>query len=226
MEIPVERDYNQVLISLATKSEETEEEVPSVISVMTEQDITRWGCRDLSDILRLVPGFEFGIDVQALYGVGFRGIWAHEGKVLVMINGLTVNCFGFGNGNYFGTIPASMIEKVEIIRGPGSSLYGAFAEIAVVNIITKSKESLVTSNLGVIGKDFTYGGNVSLSVEKSKDIKLSAQIGTNYTPLSNRYFKDFFEGGFQMGSESSWRRWHHLVLQGQFKRLSFSYNRN
>ena len=219
-------DFNAVSVSLATKSETPVEETPSVISVVTDKDIARWGSRDLADVLRIVQGFEFGIDVQALYGLGFRGIWGHEGKVLLMVDGTPINCFGFGNTNFFGTIPAAMIERLEIIRGPGSSLYGGFAEIAVINVITKEKGIQLQSFVGLIGKDLTYGGNLSVSLKESPDVKVSLQLGTMTTPLSNRAYKDFYGGEFEMSSQSSWRRWHHIALKAQYKKFSATYHRN
>ncbi|MCS6820938.1 MAG: TonB-dependent receptor plug domain-containing protein [Microscillaceae bacterium] len=223
---PVNKDYNAVSITLATKSQTALEETPAIISVITERDIAYWGFRDLADILRTVQGFEFGIDVFSLYGLSLRGMWIHEGKVLMMINGTAINCFGYGNGNFIGTIPASMIERVEIIRGPGSALYGGFAEVAVINVITKSQQNQIQSYAGIIGKDFSYGGNVSLNVRKNNEMYLSAQIGAQFTPTSNRTYIDFWGGYFPMGAESSWRRWRHTIIEGRYKNFRVSYNHN
>jgi len=65
--------------------------------VFNRTDIEAYGARDLADILRYVPGFELGVDVLSLVGTSFRGIWAYEGKILLMINGLTVNDYAYGN---------------------------------------------------------------------------------------------------------------------------------
>lgn len=225
MKIGVKENYNAVSSSLATRSERTVEETPSVMSVISQKEIEAWGCRDLADILRLVPGFEFGVDVNSLYGFGFRGIWAYEGKALIMINGLMVNCLTYGNSNFFGTYPAAMIEKVEIIRGPGSALYGGFAEVAVINVLTKKRETSVQSHVGVIGKDLAYGGNISLGIQKDATTSLSVQVGSQFSPMSNRTYEDVNGNSFEMGAESSWRKWQHVIVQAQFKKLSVSYNR-
>src|SRR5688500_648646 len=69
----------------------TTRETPSIISLITAEEIRNSGARDLTDILRLVPGFEIGQDLQFVLGLGLRGSWANEGKVLVMMDGQQFN---------------------------------------------------------------------------------------------------------------------------------------
>lgn len=217
-------------IVIASKVPQTAEQAPSIVSVISRQEIELFGARDIADVLRLIPGFEFGVDVQGLYGLGFRGIWAHEGKALIMIDGMSINCFGFGNGNYFGTVPVSMIERVEVIRGPGSATYGGFAEVAVVNIITSKGESLqgaqIKSSVGSIGGQPTYNANVSVGVTAGEDMKVAAHVGYQGTSLSARKFVDFSGGTLQMGADNSWKQWTHIIVTASLKGLEMSYNRN
>src|SRR5688500_12320505 len=72
-------------VSVASKSELTVRESPGIISVITEQEIKNSGARDLIDVLSLIPGVQFGGDVQGVAGMGIRGNWAYEGKVLVLL---------------------------------------------------------------------------------------------------------------------------------------------
>jgi outer membrane cobalamin receptor len=220
-------------LSIAGRFSQTEEQAPSVVSVITKAEIKLWGARDVADILRLIQGFEFGIDVQSLFGLGFRGMWGHEGKILLMIDGKTVNCFGYGNTNFFGTYPASMIERIEIIRGPGSALYGGFAEVAVINIITPkgSQYNGIQTNIstGMLGNlspnGLTFNGNIGAGIKRN-DFELSIQAGYNYTPVSTQIYKDFTNQTLQLGNEFSWRQWQHLLAKLQYKTLSISYHRN
>ncbi len=223
--VGVQENLNEVSASLATKSEKSLPETPAVIAVMTSKEIEMWGCRDIADVLRLIPGFEFGIDVTSLVGLSFRGIWAHEGKVLMMINGLTVNCFGYGNSNFFGTYPAAMIEKIEIIRGPGSALYGTFAEVAVINIITKSTDSHFNFSGGMLGKSPLYDGNLRLSLEKDKNKKISFQAGLSNSTFSNSLYRDFFGNEMTFDRLNAWRKWYHITAEAQYNRFYFSYTR-
>ena len=77
----MEKIINQ-LIGVASKKALTSRDSPSIVSLITKDEIARSGARDLIDVLRLVPGFDFGVDVQGVVGLGIRGNWAYEGKVL------------------------------------------------------------------------------------------------------------------------------------------------
>jgi outer membrane receptor for ferrienterochelin and colicin len=117
-------------------------ETPGIISLITAEEIQNSGARDLIDVLRLVPGFEVMQDLQFVMGLGLRGSWANEGKVLVLLDGQQMNELLYQTvavGNHF---PVDAIERIEIIRGPGSATYGGSAEYGVINIITKAAESL------------------------------------------------------------------------------------
>ncbi len=219
-----------VEVSIANKRKQSLAEAPAIVTVITAREILQYGCRDIADVLRLIPGFEFGIDVQSLFGLGFRGVWAHEGKALMMVNNTAINCFGYGNNNYFGMLPAAMIERVEVIRGPGSTLYGGFAEVAVINVITKKGSNLrgveLSSQVGALStKELTKGGNLSVGIQKDL-LEMSFHVGTLSTPLSVRTYEDYAGNAYQMGKQTSWRRWSHVIAQGSYRKLNFSYNRN
>lgn len=114
-------------------------ETPGVMTVISHEDIIHSGARDLLDVLKLlVPGFEFGIDVEGVVGIGMRGIWAHEGKILLLIDGMECNEDLFSNTLYGNHYLVENIDRIEIVRGPGSAIYGGYAGLGVINIITKS----------------------------------------------------------------------------------------
>jgi outer membrane cobalamin receptor len=120
----------------------TTRETPGILSVITADDIQKMGARDIADILRTVPGFDIAQDVQFVTGVTFRGNWANEGKVLFMIDGHQINDLLYQTVPLLNNFPINGIEKIEIIRGPGSAIYGGSAEYAVVNITTKQASDL------------------------------------------------------------------------------------
>ena len=149
-ESELQKVLNQNLAVSSSKAL-TIRETPSIISLITAEEIRNSGARDLTDILRLVPGFEIGQDLQFVLGLGLRGSWANEGKVLVMLDGQQFNELlyqGVAVGNRF---PVDAIERIEIIRGPGSAVYGGSAEYGVINIITKAAESLKGINVYGVG---------------------------------------------------------------------------
>ena len=137
----LEFDLEQ-LVTTPSKVKFTQQESPGIVTVITDKDIQLQGANDLISVLKLVPGFSFHVDVSGVVGVGMRGIWGHEGKVLFMIDGQEMNELLFGNLALSGHYDVTQIKRIEVVRGPGSSVYGGFAELGVVNIITKSAEDV------------------------------------------------------------------------------------
>ncbi|HTE31715.1 MAG TPA: TonB-dependent receptor plug domain-containing protein [Chryseolinea sp.] len=117
-------------------------ETPGIISVITAEEIRNSGARDMVDVLRMVPGFDVLQDLQFVMGIGLRGSWANEGKVLVLMDGQPFNELLYQTVAIGNRFPVDAIERIEIIRGPGSAIYGGSAEYGVINIITKAAESL------------------------------------------------------------------------------------
>ncbi len=124
--------------SVATQVELPIRETPSIVSVFTEEDIARSGARDLRELLSFVPGIDFGTDVDNITGLGLRGLWGHEGKVLVLLDGNTLNETSYGTFSFSQHIFLGNIKRVEIIRGPGSAIYGGLAGLCVINITSKN----------------------------------------------------------------------------------------
>lgn len=136
LEISVEELLNMKM-TVSSKAAMTIREQPGIMSVITHEDIRKSGARDLMDVLRLVPGAFFGLDVNGVVGIGVRGLWAHEGKVLVLVDGQEMNDLDYFIFPYGGHLCPDQIERIEIVRGPGSSLYGGAAELGVINIVTR-----------------------------------------------------------------------------------------
>lgn len=113
-------------------------EAPGVVTVITREEMLAAGARDLVDVLRMLPGFFFGVDVEGAIGIGFRGLWGHEGKILLRIDGLEMNELDYDTIQLGNRYPVDQIARVEVIRGPGAIVYGGFAELAVVNVVTRA----------------------------------------------------------------------------------------
>lgn len=133
-----------VQVSTATKTSESMDEAPAVITVVTRDDIHRWGYRNVGEVLSHCVGF-FSVDDHILPNAGVRGmtggLGAESGVIKVMIDGRSV-AYRTTSGNWLGAelIPLESIQQIEIIRGPASALYGADAFLGVVNIITESPD--------------------------------------------------------------------------------------
>jgi outer membrane receptor for ferrienterochelin and colicins len=140
-------------------------EAPASVSFVTAEEIARNGYRTLADILRGVRGMYVTNDRNFSY-IGMRGFSKpgdYNSRILLLVNGHRVNDNVFGQaeiGAEFGIDPA-MFERVEIIRGPSSSLYGDSAFFAVVNVITRTGASLaggsVTMEAGTLGTHLARG---------------------------------------------------------------------
>lgn len=114
-------------------------------SVITADDIARNGASSLDEILQWVPGLYVARGQQADVSYVIRGINhnRYNPQVLMMYNGVAQISPYLGNrGDMQGTLPVDNIQRIEIIRGPGSALYGADAFSGVINIITKNAADL------------------------------------------------------------------------------------
>lgn len=170
---------------------------PSAISVITEEDILNSGARDLIDILRLIPGFDFGVDVLNMVGPSIRNNWAYEGGILLLIDGIEMNERRYGTIQLGHHYPIDHIQKIEIMRGPGSIVYGGFARLGVINIISKSaKKSPDFSIIARYGKMQKGQGHQSLhfyaahQFNSDTNINLTTKISKAYR--SDRLYQDSF----------------------------------
>lgn len=140
-ESELQKILNKSLTVSSSKALSTRE-TPGIVSVISAEEIQNSGARDLIDILRMVPGFDVAQDLQFVMGIGLRGNWANEGKVLVMMDGQPFNELLYQTVAVGNRFPVDAVEQIEIIRGPGSAIYGGSAEYGVINIKTKAAESL------------------------------------------------------------------------------------
>ena len=133
----------QVEISVASKSDEKLIDAPSTVTVFSSEEMERMGITHLEELLNFVPGYQATRDVAQGngYSVAARGIGSvTSGSHLFLVNGIRMNDLYTGNGLYVNRfISIEDIKQVEIIRGPGSALYGSNAFVGVVNIILKDK---------------------------------------------------------------------------------------
>ena len=214
------------LILAASKRPLTARESPGIVSLITDEEIRNSGARDLIDVLRLVPGIDFGVDVEGVVGIGTRGLWAHEGKMLLMVDGQEMNDLLFATNQFGNHFPIDQIKKIEVIRGPGSAIYGGYAEYGVINIITKS-----ASELNGLAFSGTYGQmenaygrrDISLSAGKTKkDFGFSLGFFAGTANRSDQPYKDIFGNSYNMAGNSNLDPMQ-LNLGINYKGLNFRY---
>ncbi|TNF09354.1 MAG: TonB-dependent receptor [Gammaproteobacteria bacterium] len=138
-------------ISIATGITQPIAKAPAVASVITRSDIEKIGARDIDEALETIPGLHVARDSTGYNPIyTFRGIYAaFNPQVLMLVNGIPITNLLNGDRNVvWGGMPVNAVERIEVIRGPGSALYGADAFAGVINVVTKSASGEESSELG------------------------------------------------------------------------------
>jgi len=138
-------------ISIATGSKQTLRHAPAVATVITSRDIEAMGATDLDQALESVPGLHVSkshVASKPIYS--FRGIHTFQNsQVLMLVNGIPItNVFQGDRSQIWGGMPLENVARIEVIRGPGSALYGADAFSGVINVITKTAADINGTKYG------------------------------------------------------------------------------
>src|SRR2546423_1922845 len=131
-------------ISTAAKYDQQLSSVAASVSVITAEEIERYGWTTLPEALQAVRGFYITYDRTYAY-IGLRGIGRptdFNSRILILIDGHRLNNSMFGTAQADLSMDLSSVEKIEIVRGPGSALYGTHAMLAVINVITKGADAM------------------------------------------------------------------------------------
>jgi iron complex outermembrane receptor protein len=185
-----------IKINSASKHWQKTDEAPSTVSIITSDEIEKYGFRTLDEALNSLAGFYTSYDRNYSYlGVrGFSRPTDYNDRILLLINEhpLNENIFGSSpTGSDLG-MPMESIDRIEIIRGPGSSLYGTGAMFAVINIVTKTGKSFgktsIKTGFGNLGR---YTGNLNYGsyTQSGADIFVTAEYYKQYGV--NLYYKQF-----------------------------------
>jgi outer membrane receptor for ferrienterochelin and colicins len=181
----------------ASKRTQKLTEAPANVTVITAEQIRRHGYRTLAEMLRGVSGFYTTYN-RYYINVGVRGFSRpgdYNSRILVMIDGHRVNDNIFDAAAVGTDFPLDMglIARVEVIRGPGSSLYGASAFLAVINVITKKGEQIDGVQIRTSGgSQQTVESSVAYGGHFKSGLDLVAQ-GSLYKSQGgeNLYFPEF-----------------------------------
>lgn len=181
----------------ASKHEQKVTEAPSSVSIVTADEIKEYGHRTLADILRSVRGFYVTYDRNYGY-IGVRGFnrpGDFGGRVLILVDGQQINepLFDSAFNLTDFILDVDLIQRVEVIRGPGSALYGNNAFFAVVNVITRTGQQMDGAEVSGSAASFdTYSGRASFGKKFKNDVELLFS-GTVYNSEGpdRLYFKEF-----------------------------------
>lgn len=187
-------DLVNVKITIASKSEESISDAPGVISVITQDQLKRFGGTTLSDVLKRVPSFlgttVYMTDRSVIASRGDQ-VMPSSSHILLLINGRPIRevLEGGIKSEVYESFPVNVIERIEVIRGPGSVLYGSQAFSAVINVVTKSPDYNSVSVSGSLGE----------SLQNNICANVNYKIGDFGIVLAGRYAD---KGGWQVDWEA------------------------
>lgn len=143
------------LVITATRSPLELSRAGSAVSVITSEEIDSYGVRNLADALRLTPG----VDVSEQGGAGGLSIvrlrGSEAGQTLVLIDGIRVGDSSSTGGEFnFASLALNAVERIEVLRGPQSALYGSDAMGGVINIITRKGSRTPTRSVTIEGGSY------------------------------------------------------------------------
>jgi iron complex outermembrane recepter protein len=181
MDLSIEELLNESVTSVAKKETKLNQS-PAAISIITQEDIRRSGLTSIPELLRMVPGLDvarINANQWAISSRGFNNQYAN--KLLVLVDGRAVYSPTFG-GVFWNAqdVVLEDVDRIEVIRGPGATLWGANAVNGVINITTRSAKE-------------TQGGMVSTSFgtedRPSTTVRYGGQLATNlYYRAYVKYF--------------------------------------
>jgi len=181
-------ELGQMEISIATGNSTPIDKAPASASVVSAEDIAAMGAKTLDDILETLPGVHVALSslsrLDSVYSI--RGV--HTGfnsQVLLLVNGIPVQYSLQGGRPTQLRMLAINIERVEVIRGPGSAIYGADAYAGVINVITKDAAKLEQARVGLGGGAFATRDFWAQGATRWRDLSLSFELAYRETEGDN-----------------------------------------
>jgi iron complex outermembrane receptor protein len=163
------------IITIATKRAIPINRAPGIATVITAKQIKQMGFRTLVDILKTIPGFDVTMNNIGTRQITVRGLgFLNSERVRVLIDGHSVNDPYWGGAmNNFDDLVVENIKRLEVIRGPGSALYGKNAFVGVINVVTKDTEDIDGFQWTASGESFDTQNYNMLFGKEYGDLKVS-----------------------------------------------------
>lgn len=214
-------------VTSASKYQQDITDAPASVTIITSDDILKGGYRNLAEALNSVRGF-YTLYNRSYHFVGMRGfspLGDYNTRILLLVDGYRLNDAVYETAPMGSDFPVDLdlIDRIEVIRGPGSSLYGTNAFLAVINVITKEGKQLKGGELSSSGGSYnawtgraTGGGKTANGV----DLMLSGSY-RNSAGKQRLWFPEYAasNGGIaeRMDGEQSWD----LLAKGSWRDVSF-----
>ena len=161
-------DLMQITVTTVEKSPQSFIDTPRALYVITQEDIRRSGATSIPEALRMVPGVHVAQITAHRWAISIRGFQQEfAGKLLVLLDGRTLYTPTFSGVHWDSNdVVLDQVERIEVLRGPGSVVWGSNAMNGVINIITKKaadtqggKLNVAAGNEANILTDVTYGNH-------------------------------------------------------------------
>lgn len=195
-------DLMNLQVTSVSKRAQRVADAAAAVFVITQDDIERSGARSIPEALRMVPGLEVARIDQNKWAIGSRGFNGRfADKLLVLIDGRSVYTPLF-SGVYWDVedVPLEDIERIEVIRGPGATLWGANAVDGVINIITKTAKATQGGFVKV------EGGNSQLTADSAR---YGGEIGSKGAyRIYGKYFD--WKPSTDLGGQTASDGWHQV----------------
>ncbi len=181
----------------ASKQSQKLSEAPAIISIISAKQLKEFAYTNVAEALNSLPGIDM-LNDYCMYNIGIRGVnggnRAGSRIIKLMIDNQAVS-FRSGSENFLGfeLIPIDAIDRIEVIRGPSSALYGANAFLGVVNIITKNASQIqggkFTAHTGILNKKLSYSQTMTIG-NKVKNVDFVISGGVSRENRSGLKIKD------------------------------------
>lgn len=205
-DVPLEELMDVPVILGASEEAACANEAANIVTSISSEEILNSGSRDLIDVLHLLPGFTFGANTYNTVAMGMRGIQADEGGVSVFVDGIMLTENRFGTTPFGDHFPVTNIDHIEIIRGASSILNGNFAQLGVINIITKNAQQAdgvqVTADYGHFERGEARKKITFNAGKVFDDLELSFSGKANESQRSDRIYTDAHSDSFDMANNS------------------------
>ncbi|MDO8739245.1 MAG: TonB-dependent receptor plug domain-containing protein [Candidatus Deferrimicrobium sp.] len=191
----------------ASRREQRSTEAPASVTIVTSEQIRRYGWRTMTDILGGVRGFYVNND-RNYDSVGLRGFLRPGDfnlRILQLVDGHRMNDALYGQSSFGREFPVDvdLIDRVEIVRGPTSSLYGSNAFFAVVNVITRQGRALQGGELSVEAARYgAYKGRATFGSERSGGTEYLLSVTGFKSQGQDLFFPEFADPATSNGVAS------------------------
>lgn len=200
-----EKSFEEILNSrvvTATRNDSTLKNVPGVVTTFSSEEIKLMGLRSLKEVLERTTGFFIN---RQLIGatLGSRGFIADTDQFLLLIDGHNVNSIiDKGMGEQFLFPNLEYVERIEIIRGPGSTLWGSDAALGIIHVITKTGADVNGANITV---NKSNGDNQThFNLQAGKAVMEDVDFFASFTAATSDGFEPIKKEGESLGFIGNW----------------------